>query len=259
MKIKLATARIMSNEKVMPDTYLMWLEAPEIAAEAKPGQFVMVRCGDGYEHMLRRPISIHGTYDDRIALLYRTVGKGTVWLARRKPGEALELTGPSGNGFTVHPPSRYLLLVAGGIGIAPILFLAREALNERRAITLLYGTASAQRYPDILLPLGITIVAATDNGTVGHKGMITEIIPDYIDSADQVFACGPVGMYQYMAARKQELFKGKPCQVSLEMRMACGHGVCYGCTVRTKQRLKQVCKDGPVFELDDIIIDELVC
>jgi dihydroorotate dehydrogenase electron transfer subunit len=120
---------------------------------------------------------------------------------------------------------------------------------------MLYGTADKKRYPRRLLPGGIRVVAATEDGTVGYRGLATDLIPKYIDWADQVFACGPVPMYETMA-RMTEL-REKPVQVSLEVVMGCGHGVCYGCTIRTKKGLKQVCKDGPVFDLDEIIWDKL--
>jgi dihydroorotate dehydrogenase electron transfer subunit len=145
------------------------------------------------------------------------------------------------------------------MGIAPLYFLAQEALKEGHSVTLLYGTANVERYDKkFSLPLGIELVAATEDGTVGHKGMITDLISEYIDWADQVFACGPMSMYRDMALKKQELqLEGKPVQVSLEVRMACGRGFCYGCTIKTKNGLKKVCQDGPVFDLDDILWDEL--
>ena len=105
-------------------------------------------------------------------------------------------------------------------------------------------------------------MTASDDGSSGRRGMVTELIPLYIEKADQVFACGPLPMYITLAMQKDELLRGKPLQLSLEMRMACGHGVCYGCTVETRNGLKQVCKDGPVFDLTDIeatLKDEAVC
>jgi dihydroorotate dehydrogenase electron transfer subunit len=114
------------------------------------------------------------------------------------------------------------------------------------------GQRAEQLYPENLLPSGIAVVIATDDGSAGKKGLVTALLPDYIDWADQVFACGPIGMYQNLAKRKPVLLKGKPTQLSLDSRMACGHGVCYGCTIETAGGLKQICNDGPVFEMSEI-------
>jgi dihydroorotate dehydrogenase electron transfer subunit len=236
----------------------MWLRCPEIAQEAKPGQFVMVSCGE--ECVLHRPFSIHQVSNgDDIALFFAVWedGKGTNWLSQRHIGDMIELLGPLGNGFSGYSTSHSLLLVAGGIGIAPLCFLAQEALRKKCSVTLLYGTANDKRYPEDLLPPHIRLVAATEDGTVGYKGMVTDLIPDFARWADQVFACGPPSMYRDMALKAQELkLEGKPVQVSLEVRMGCGLGICYGCTLRTKRGLKQVCQDGPVFELNDIFWDD---
>jgi len=217
----------------------------------------MVNCGE--ECLLPRPFSIHQVNDDAIALFYAVLidGKGTSWLSQRHKEARIKLFGPLGNGFSIAPGSNNLLLVAGGNGIAPLYFLARRAWEQDYSITLLYGTANKNRYI-LNLPPEIKIVATTEDGTVGHRGLVTDLLPDFTSWADQVFACGPMPMYHDMAHRKRELrLKGKPVQISLEVRMGCGLGVCYGCTVKTKSGLKQVCKDGPIFNLDDILWEEL--
>jgi len=213
----------------------------------------MVSCGG--ECVLPRPFSIHQVSDDGIALFFAVWedGKGTGWLSRRQKGDTVELFGPLGNGFSIYPEAHKLLLVAGGMGIAPLYFLAQHALNRGYPVTLLYGTANRDRYQ---LPPEIEQVAATEDGTVGHQGMITDLLPDYTGRADQVFACGPVPMYETMAQMPE--LKDKPVQVSLEVRMGCGRGVCYGCSLKTRGGLKKVCQDGPVFDLDDVLWDELV-
>jgi dihydroorotate dehydrogenase electron transfer subunit len=237
----------------MPGVFLTWLKSPQIASVAQPGQFVMVCCGE--DTLLRRPFSIHQVDDGRnsIALLFQVVGHGTSWLAQCQPGDKIDLLGPLGNGFSINPASSNLLLLAGGIGIAPLYFFAQEALKGKYSVMLLYGTADSKR---LSITPEIRLVSATEDGTVGYRGMIIDLIPKYIDWADQVFACGPSLMYR--ATVKMTELKGKPVQISLEVRMGCGLGVCYGCTVKTKGGLKQVCKDGPVFELNDIIWDEFV-
>ncbi len=254
--MKQVVAPVISNSKITSDCYLMWLDSPEIAAEASPGQFIMVRCGVGDELLLRRPLSIHQRDDSKVALLFTVVGKGTAWLAQRKAGDKVDIFGPLGNGFSIEHDTTQLLLVAGGIGIAPLYFLAQEASIKDCTVTLLMGVQTkSQAYPERLLPEGIRRITATDDGTLGEKGMITDLLPRYIDWADQVFACGPVGMYQTMAQMPE--LKNKSVQVSLEVRMGCGRGVCYGCTIKTRQGLKKVCQDGPVFDLDDILWGEL--
>ena len=257
--LKQVSASVTSNEEVMPGVYLIWLESPDIEPAAQPGQFVMVRCGD---YLLPRPLSIHRLADKggKLALLFNVMGKGTHWLSQRKPGDTVELFGPLGNGFSTQPTSRNLLLVAGGIGVAPLYFVAQEAIKKGCSVKLLYGTPNRHRYPEDLLPPQIELVSVTEDGTIGRKGMVTDFLPDFIGWADQVFACGPIPMYRDMARRKRELtLDEKPVQVSLEMRMGCGLGVCYGCTVKTKNEQKQVCRDGPVFDLNDVLWDELSC
>ena len=146
--------------------------------------------------------------------------------------------------------------MAGGIGIAPLVFLANEAIKRGRGITLLLGApAASQLYPPKLLPAGARLVTATEDGSAGNKGMITDLLSDFTGGTDQVFACGPLPMYRTMAA--QEFLKAKPVQISLEVRMGCGLGICYGCTVKTKGGLRQTCKDGPIFNLDDMLWEEL--
>jgi len=255
--LKQVSAIVISNSEVMPDVYLIWLESPQIASIAQPGQFVMVRCGE--ESLLRRPLGVHRLDKAKMALLFSVVGKGTYWLAQRQAGDTVDLLGPMGNGFSVHPDSHNLLLVAGGIGIAPLRFLIDKTLEQGKEVTLLLGAqTSSHLYPESLLPPDIRLAKTTEDGSAGEKGMITDSFRGFISFtvADQIFACGPAPMYRAMAAQKQRLLAAKSVQVSLEMRMGCGLGTCYGCTLRTKHGLKQVCKDGPVFELDDIFWDD---
>lgn len=245
----------------MPGVWLIWVDAPEIASMSMPGQFLMVRCGGGLEMPLRRPLSIHKTADvgrGAVALLFNVVGHGTRWLSSLREGDRIDILGPLGRGFSLNAAAKNLLLVAGGMGIAPLAFLAQEALSQGHSITLLLGASSAPLlYPQSFLHSGVHLEVATEDGTSGSKGLVTDILPAFIDWADQIFACGPHGMYRTMAAQGYEALKGKSVQLSLEMRMGCGLGACYGCTVKTRQGPKQACREGPVFELDDIIWNEL--
>jgi len=266
MKQMLAT--VSSNVELMPSVRLMWVEAPDIAAAVQPGQFVTVRCGD---FTLRRPFSVHQVSSREIALLFKVTGRGSLWLSQRQNDEKIDVFGPLGKGFTLGPKSKNLLLVAGGVGIAPLVFLMQQALS-RHQITLLHGTSTAaQLYPFSTtgkkrtrlspLPQGVQFVPITEDGSMGRTGMATDILPDFLDWADQVYACGPADMYEAMAEMsfqvKQANLKLKQCQVSLEVRMGCGFGACYGCTIDTKKGLKQVCRDGPVFDLGDVIWHEV--
>ena len=259
-------AKVKSNEDVLPATrhrsgrkisgvHLTFLDCPEIAQEARPGQFVMVSCSE--ECVLPRPFSIHQVIRDSIALYFNVWedGKGTPWLAQRKAGDEVGVFGPLGNTYSIRPESHKLLLVAGGIGLASLRFLADEAVKQGLEVTLLCGTPTRHQYPEERLPPEIELVRVTEDGSIGTKGLATDLLPDFIGRADQVFACGPTAMYREMANMRQ--LKQKPVQISLEARMGCGRGVCYSCTVRTKKGLKQVCRDGPVFTLDEIIWDEL--
>jgi dihydroorotate dehydrogenase electron transfer subunit len=256
--VKQVKATLMSNIEAMPETRLVWLEAPGIAETARPGQFVMAGCGG--DTLLPRPFSIHRVDGSQLALLFNIVGKGTARLAQLKKGDRMDMFGPLGNGYTVNSDSRNLLLVAGGMGIAPLYFLAEAAAGEGKKVTILNGartcdylmpvTPPQRLFEGGMHPANINVVCATEDGSEGFRGLATQLIPHYLKNMDQVFACGPEAMYRSMA-RMPEL-NGKDVQLSLEIMMGCGVGVCYGCTIKTKSGLKQVCKDGPVFEMGEV-------
>lgn len=230
------------------------IRCPEIASEAKPGQFVMVKCGS--EPILPRPFSIHQINNDGITIFYAVLedGKGTNWLSSCEIEDEIKLYGPLGNGYFVNQNAVNILLLAGGMGIASLYFLAEDSIKKEKSVKMLYGTAINAGY-EVPKNSGINLVSATEDGSVGYHGMITDLIPEHIEWADQVFACGPVGMYRAMAQMPE--LKGKPVQVSLEVRMGCGRGICYGCTIKTKNGLKRVCEDGPVFDLHEVIWDSV--
>ena len=282
---------VISNVEVMPDIHLIWIESPNIAYSVLPGQFITVRCGD---FTLRRPFSVHQSSplmgedsgEGEIALLFKIAGKGSLWLSQRQTGERIDILGPLGRGYSIEPGAKKLLLVAGGIGIAPLVFLMQYASLQHQ-ITLIHGVSTAaQLYPFFSggkkrsrlspLPNGVQFVPVTEDGSMGEKGLATDILPDFLDWADQVYACGPTDMYKAMALTlnpsplkgERNIIVGeglvpshnlkiRKCQVSLEVRMGCGFGACYSCTINTKKGLKQVCLDGPVFELEYIIWQEV--
>lgn len=275
--MKRSLAPVISNREVMPGVYLTWIESPEVASIARPGQFIMVRCGE--DTLLRRPLSIHQINEtkSRIALLFTIIGRGTRWLSQCQVNDSIDLFGPLGNGFTIRPHSQKLLLVTGGMGIAPLAFLAEAA--KRRGCNVRVHQGANEDGQVLLEPLrshktlvpssGVPASATQYAGTIECTASTASVSPvwptglaptycvqeGYADWADQIFACGPMPMYRAMSQMAE--FKGKS-QVSLERRMGCGLGACYSCTVKTKGGLKQVCKDGPVFDLQDIHPDELI-
>jgi len=258
-------ATVRSNEAVLSFAgagyFLMRVDAPEIAAASRPGQFCMLKCGE--DSLLRRPLSIHAaTPTGQVAFLYEDKGKGTGWLARTIAGAELDIIGPLGNGFTIDGKSRNLLLAAGGIGIAPLSFLAARAAGLGKNVTLLAGARHEEAlFPDRLLPSGITAIKAVESRGTNNNlllGKITDFLPAQIDGADQVFACGPQAMLEAIGNYVDNKAVAKPVQVSLEVRMGCGSGTCYGCSIKTRQGMQRVCREGPVFNIKDIIWQEVI-
>ncbi|MCJ7511110.1 MAG: dihydroorotate dehydrogenase electron transfer subunit [Dehalococcoidia bacterium] len=255
--MNLEQALVVSSEQACENTRLLWLSAPAVGRAARPGQFLMIRCGEGCDPLLPRPMSFHRfrqVGDERqFAILFDRRGRGTDWLWRRQPGDLVSLFGPLGRGYSVRRESQNLLLVAGGIGISALVSLADEAIAGGRAVTLLQGAKTAARlFPSSSLPPEVEVASATDDGSAGHRGLVTELLPQYLPWADQVFACGPNAMYEAMAAVMRQQTSRKPVQVLLEEHMACGMGVCYCCAVFTRRGVRLVCKDGPRFELREV-------
>jgi dihydroorotate dehydrogenase electron transfer subunit len=188
-----------------------------------------------------------------LALLFAVVGRGTRWLAHRKEGDVIDLLGPLGHGFEIK--SHDLLLVAGGIGIAPLVALAERGLEAGAQVRLLLGASTAEQvYPSRLIPPQVELWVTTEDGSIGKKGTVTELLTDFDGGADQIFACGPIPMYKAMSTlSRKKIMRGKAVQISLEARMGCGFGGCYGCAIETRSGWRLVCKDGPVFELKEIV------
>lgn len=257
--MKLVPARIVSSIELIPGYSLLCIEEPYIAATARPGQFITIKCGE--ELFLRRPFSIHKTADaDLIFVFFKIVGKGTMWLSQRTSDEMLDILGPLGNGFSIPKSAKNLLLIAGGTGIAPLIFLAQQAPAQGKNVKLVIGAQTArQLYPEEQLPSDIEKIFVTEDASKGEKGTVTQFLSrhtnDLVMWADQIYACGPLAMYQEI--ERQNWHQKKAIQVSLEIRMGCGIGACYGCSIMTKKGMKQVCKDGPVFNIEDILWEEV--
>ena len=251
-------ARVVANEEIVEGCRLIRLRAPEIASRARPGQFIHVRVqpasllAGSCDPLLRRPLGILWARPDsgEVALLCDVVGRGTESLSRVPAGEDLDVLGPLGRGFEIAATTRHALLIAGGIGIVPLAFLAEQFVRQGIAVALVAGSRTAARvYPAELLPAEVEYVVATDDGTRGFHGYAAEAAREHLTWADQVFACGPTPMLHAVA--KLGLDRDK-VQLSLEERMACGMGACLGCVVETRRGLQRVCRDGPVFGLAEL-------
>ncbi len=250
--------RVTANQELMPEVRLLEVTAPEIARSAVPGQFAMLSCCNGNERLLRRPISIHHVQEDTVSFLFAVLGAGTEWLAGLKNGDMIDLLGPVGKGFTLDQGKGNILLVAGGMGIAPLCFLADRAVSKGRQVILLAGArTSTLFYPARLIPREVQVVTATEDGTAGIKGMVTSLLPEFVQQSERIYICGPLAMYQAVRKGYAGILQHLPVEVSLEVRMGCGMGFCYACTVKTTRGLKQVCKDGPVFSMDEVEWEDL--
>lgn len=272
--LKQVEGEVIFNTEVMPGVNMMWLYAPEVARAAHPGQFVLARCGPGFEPLLRRPLSIHrtGTLEDipgqganpssgrsskrpsHLALLVSSFGLGMSLLTQRKVGDKVDIIGPLGRGFSIHRDSRNFLLVGAAWGIAPLVALAQKALEMGKEVTLLMGSpTNSQVYPADMLPQEIEVLVATEDGSLGRKGFVTDVLPEVWAWSDEVFASGPVPMYRALANVTAGLWPPKPIQVLMDVPMACGVGACYGCAFETKRGMKRACLDGPRFYLKDLV------
>src|SRR6476661_7552155 len=200
--MRLAAAELVDSREILPGQWLQAYHAPDLAAGSRAGQFVHMRTGDDTGMVLRRPFSVN-TADPVTGIItihFRVIGRGTAWFTRLRPGDPVDLLGPLGRPFEVDPRSRHLLLVAGGLGMAGVRMLADEALRDGRQVTLLFGAANSHEvYPSSLLPDEVEYVVATDDGSLGHHGFVTDLVPGYEAWADQAFACGPAPMLAALA------------------------------------------------------------
>lgn len=248
---------ILSNERLTQKHYRMSLYAPSIAKDIRPGQFLHLRCSESFTPLLRRPFSIHRTQEKTLDILYQVVGKGTEVLSQKKKGERLSVLGPLGNGFSIDKEANSAILVAGGIGIAPLVALA-EKLASRKKIYALIGAKTKELvlYEKEFKDLGIEVKVATEDGSYGQKGMATDLLKDLLQASGfklqaVIYACGPKEMLKEVAEISGR--NGLKSQASLEERMGCGLGACLGCVVRLESGYRRVCKDGPIFNLSEVV------
>lgn len=258
-------AQIVWNRAVAPGVFTIGMTCRHGFAGAKPGQFVMLRVSDGFEPLLRRPFSIHkliaaANQVDGIELLYKVVGKGTALLAARRPGETLDVLGPLGSSFILPPAARRVFIVAGGMGVAPTVFLAQHlvahGLNPLQCEVFLGGRTRAELLClTDFAALDLPVHTTTDDGSAGDRCLVTHPVGVALAARrpDVVFACGPLPMLDCVVGITAA--RGVPCQVSIESAMACGIGACLGCAVGARDapgRYYHVCLDGPVFDADSI-------
>jgi dihydroorotate dehydrogenase electron transfer subunit len=271
--MKQLNAKVSENENIGRAFYRMRLESPYLAKTIAPGQFVEIRCSDKYPPLLRRPFSVHRILKNSIEILYEVVGEGTKLLSRKKKGASLDIIGPLGNGFnlkrTTNGERQTTILIAGGIGVAPLVALAEElvlssqfSVLSKKRLCVIVGAKTKSRIlcEKDFRKSGAKVLIATENGSKGRKGLATDLLKDFLLTTHDsrlttIYACGPAGMLKAVAgiAKARHI----PCQVSLEERMACGVGVCLGCPVKVRPDItsygyKMVCKDGPVFDAGEV-------
>lgn len=245
---------------------LLTFRHPAVAREARAGQFVMIKAGTSPEPLLRRPFSIMSVDPaaETFTLFLKAVGSGSRALADLWPGEAAGCLGPLGLHFTLPPEGHEALLVAGGYGIAPFRLFCDELLREGRTARVFYGgrTAGDLQLREPFGELGVPLVASTEDGSLGHRGRVTEAVEAHLDAMGHrgrvtLYACGPEAMLHAVARLAER--RGLTAQVSLDPWMGCGVGTCLGCVVwiqyahEASPKFRCACTEGPVFDSKDVV------
>jgi len=257
-------ARVVNVES-WGDYYLFSLESPQVAREAEPGQFIMVKVSDGDHPLLRRPISVHARRDGTLDIFFKITGLGTQILARKKPGDLLDILGPLGKGFTIgeHLKGKTVYAVGGGRGIAPLYFLSQELSSLGARIRIFFGGKTLEDIPlkDKFAQDNLDVLYSTDDGSFGFKGFITELFAGELgnESPTMIYACGPDPMMKAVADEAAR--RGIPAEFSLESVMGCGIGACWGCVKRIRRQgvdgWLKICEEGPVFPSEEIVWSEV--
>jgi len=257
-KILVHKCLIIENIPIVNDIYKLRFKSPDIALNSLPGQFLQIRITENLDPFLRRPFSIsrvdkkHGIID----ILYKVVGQGTELMTYYKKNDLVDIVGPLGNSFIIDGDFQEALIVAGGIGCAPVFYLIDELIKKDKKIKFIFGSKNRKQVIDFNeYGNKVDVSICTEDGSCGTKGLVTDIILNEISNVShslQGFACGPNSMYKKIQALFSES-TSVPWQVSMESRMACGTGVCQGCAIKMKTNVnKLVCSDGPVFDLKEI-------
>jgi dihydroorotate dehydrogenase electron transfer subunit len=255
-------SEVLSVEPIMGDAVLLTVSAPSgVLSRLQPGQFfnIVTRFSGSFDPLLRRPYSVYRAHRDPPALtfLVRPFGRGSAWLAERVPGERLGMLGPLGNSFSIPSRAQRLLMIGGGVGVAPLVMLSDEAATVNLDVVFVMGAAGeAGLLAASELADRVEYLVATDDGSRGHHGLATEVVRDFVQWADQIYACGPEPMYRTLRAVVEPLrINRRPSvQISVERGMACGLGACLGCVVETTHGMIASCVKGPVFDLDQVIL-----
>ncbi len=248
------TAKIIANQKIKGSYWRVILHAPQVAQEAIAGQFVQIKLTQTLSPLLRRPFSLHAVSGSGIEIIYEVLGEGTRLLCAKGKGEPLDIIGPLGNGFCCQKEKNQII-IAGGMGVAPLAFLAQKIAKYKPLVLLGAVTKNKIICAEEFKKLGLSVRIATDDGSVGFRGRVTDLLTKLLSvkgyCPSNIYACGPQPMLKAVAGIAQE--SKIPAQLSLEEHMACGIGACLGCVVETKDGLKRVCKEGPVFNARDLI------
>jgi dihydroorotate dehydrogenase electron transfer subunit len=257
--------RILEHFEVAPKRFKMVISSLYISTHALPGQFVMVRINDELDPLLRRPLAVHGIRGDEhiIELLYEVRGKGTELLSKKEVNDLIDIVGPLGNGFAIKKEKPYAIVLAGGMGVAPVCALIGELKRQNKKIMVLLGAKNKETLlcEEELRAQNTEHRSITDDGSNGRKGFVSDLLNEFLSEmresdfdASTIYACGPKEMLKVVA---EIAFQKKiECQVSLEEKMACGIGACMGCAVKTRTGYKKVCDDGPVFDSKEIVWED---
>ena len=265
-------ADVMANTQLSPDYNVIELNAPDLARAARPGQFVMVKTHPGMDPLLRRPFSIFERLRDKsgaiigVSLLNKRVGAGTSLLFAARPGDRIGLLGPLGRPFEPVDPPAEAWMVAGGVGLAPFATLAESLADRGTTMHLFYGARSGADlyYADQFAARGATLHLATEDGSRGDRGRVTEPLSRALAQTAPgvsvtIYACGPTPMMRAVGRLGQDA--GRPVYVSLEPVMGCGMGGCYSCVVPvhrgTGKQFVRACLEGPVFDSSALVWDAL--
>lgn len=258
-------ATVIVCQQCGPIYWHMVLYAPRIAATAQPGQFVHLLCGSNMATMLRRPLSINGvdSINGTIDLLFELRGQGTLWLSRQEANSEIDIIGPLGNHFTFVPGCRRILLISGGVGVAPLYYLAQVAVEKELEVDFLLRAQNKAMVlkEQELKNMGVRLTIITRDGSAGQKGNVMDLLPRLFTETtpQQLFVCGTQRMS--MAVKEFAARVNCPCQVSLEGALSCGVGVCQGCVVKAidaqgRKTYRKICSDGPVFDAQEVVFDE---
>ncbi|MDO8964837.1 MAG: dihydroorotate dehydrogenase electron transfer subunit [Coriobacteriia bacterium] len=253
----LENVEVLANDRVTEGVGLIALRAPRIAATVRPGQFVHLRISTGADFILRRPFSVHRAAGERLEILYQVLGRGTRELAGIERGAVMDAIGPLGTGWEVGDDAAHVLLVAGGLGAAPLGMLAEQLAARGVAVSVALGAPTASRLVarELLESVARRVEVATDDGSAGERGFVTVVSERLMreDRPDLVCVCGPEVMARAVVGQASDA--GVACKVSLERLMACGVGACLSCVVTTVSGRKRACCDGPVFDAKEVCWD----